>query len=344
MSTTSPIRGAHLVGSVPLTDAEGVFRTVSSALGSRLRRLPDGETGERSEWIMWQWDALKDSPGLLPAVDANSAYGTRPQVKPRPGLSAEEVEINPLGYATSAIGSYQLFAQLKQEGVIPGHLRFQISLPTPLAPVTAFVAQEDRLLVEPAYEAAMLREVAEIVAAIPHGDLAIQWDMAREFAILEGVSQPHFSDPEEGIRDRVVRLSSAVPEDVEIGYHLCYGDFGHRHFAQPKDANHLKNMANTISDHVQRPIAWIHFPVPVDRHDEAYFEPLREVRLHSETELYVGLIHHSDGVEGARRRIETAQQVLGDFGVGTECGWGRRPVGTIPELLRIHAEVSEPLV
>ena len=103
-------------------------------------------------------------------------------------------------------------------------------------------------------------------------------------------------------------------------------------------------MANAISEHVQRPIAWIHFPVPVDRHDEAYFEPLREIRLHPETELYVGLIHHSDGVEGARRRIEAAQQVLGDFGVGTECGWGRRPVETIPELLRIHAEVSEPVV
>ena len=343
MTATSSVRGVHLVGSVLLANAEDVFRTVSSAIGSRLRRVPDGETGERSEWIMWQWDALKDSPGLQAASPADSPYGSRPQVEPRPGLSAKEVGINPLGYAKAALASYQTFSRLKQEGVIPGHLRFQVSLPTPLAPVTAFVAHEDRPIVEPAYEAAMLREVAEIVAAIPHSDLAIQWDMAREFAILEGISQAHFDNPEEGIRDRVVRLSAAVPDGVEIGYHLCYGDFGHRHFVQPKDATHLKNMANIISEHVQRPIAWIHLPVPVDRDDDAYFAPLSELGLHPETELYVGLIHHSDGVAGARRRIAAARRVLPTFGVGTECGWGRRPAETIPKLLRTHAEVSEPV-
>ena len=37
--------GAHLVGSVPLPDAESVFRTLGTELGDRLRRLPDGETG-----------------------------------------------------------------------------------------------------------------------------------------------------------------------------------------------------------------------------------------------------------------------------------------------------------
>ena len=44
-------RGVHLVGSVPLSTAEEVFRTASSILGGRLRRIPDGETGVRSNWI-----------------------------------------------------------------------------------------------------------------------------------------------------------------------------------------------------------------------------------------------------------------------------------------------------
>src|SRR5262249_28155709 len=46
-------RNIHLVGSVPMADAEQVFREVSAALGSRVKRLPDGETGERSDWITW---------------------------------------------------------------------------------------------------------------------------------------------------------------------------------------------------------------------------------------------------------------------------------------------------
>jgi hypothetical protein len=37
----------HLIGSVPPADREQVFRRVAGALGPYLRRLPDGETGER---------------------------------------------------------------------------------------------------------------------------------------------------------------------------------------------------------------------------------------------------------------------------------------------------------
>src|SRR5439155_15999924 len=47
------MRHVHLVGSVPLKDARDVFETVSAALGDRLKRIPDGETGERSDWITW---------------------------------------------------------------------------------------------------------------------------------------------------------------------------------------------------------------------------------------------------------------------------------------------------
>ena len=42
-------RNVHLVGSVPLANAHEVFVTVSAALGRRLLRIPDGETGERTD-------------------------------------------------------------------------------------------------------------------------------------------------------------------------------------------------------------------------------------------------------------------------------------------------------
>ena len=40
--------GAHLVGSIPLDDAETVFRRVADVLGPSIARIPDGETGERT--------------------------------------------------------------------------------------------------------------------------------------------------------------------------------------------------------------------------------------------------------------------------------------------------------
>ena len=46
-------RDVHLVGSVPGESAAEVFEKVSAALGPHLKRIPDGETGERADWIVW---------------------------------------------------------------------------------------------------------------------------------------------------------------------------------------------------------------------------------------------------------------------------------------------------
>ncbi|HTN79269.1 MAG TPA: hypothetical protein VMK16_06330, partial [Acidimicrobiales bacterium] len=54
--------GAHLVGSVPLPDAESVFRASAAHLGDRLRRVPDGETGARLDWIVWQLHRFMADP------------------------------------------------------------------------------------------------------------------------------------------------------------------------------------------------------------------------------------------------------------------------------------------
>ena len=95
---------------------------------------------------------------------------------------------------------------------------------------------------------------------------------------------------------------------------------------------------------MKRPVQWISLPVPRNRADDAYFAPLRDLKLPAETELYLGLVHLTDGVEGTERRIEAAQRAIDrPFGVATECGLGRRPPDTIPQLLRIHAEVSAPV-
>jgi hypothetical protein len=45
MSSASGL--VHLVGSVPLSDCEQVFRQVSRELAPYLSRIPDGETGDR---------------------------------------------------------------------------------------------------------------------------------------------------------------------------------------------------------------------------------------------------------------------------------------------------------
>ena len=83
--------------------------------------------------------------------------------------------------------------------------------------------------------------------------------------------------------------------------------------------------------------------MPVNRHDRAYYLPLQSLALHQQTELYLGLVHDTDGPEGTQKRIEGAQSVVAEFGVATECGFGRRPPETIPALMQIHASVAQPI-
>ena len=82
-------------------------------------------------------------------------------------------------------------------------------------------------------------------------------------------------------------------------------------------------------------------PVPRNRADDAYFAPLRQLKLNPETELCLGLVHHTDGVEGSKRRLETARRYTSNFSIATECGFGRRDPATIPELLHIHAAIAD---
>ncbi len=126
----------------------------------------------------------------------------------------------------------------------------------------------------------------------------------------------------------------------ELGYHLCYGDMNHRHWKEPEDTAVLVRIANAIAASVSRPVDWIHIPVPRDRDDEAYFAPLAGLALDPATRLHLGLVHLTDGVAGARKRIAAAERVVTGFGIGTECGFGRRDPATVLDLLDLHRAVA----
>src|SRR5581483_10375971 len=130
----------------------------------------------------------------------------------------------------------------------------------------------------------------------------------------------------------------AVPTDVELGIHLCYGDYDAKHFVEPLDAGKEVELANAIAELAERPLGWMHMPVPIARTDDAFYAPLADLRLPPETELYLGLIH-ADGRDA--ERVAAAQKVVSDFGVATECGIARqRTPEQVRELIRAHAAVT----
>ena len=333
----------HLVGSIALNSVEEVFRTTGKLLGRRLRRVPDGEPGSRRMWISYQYPLLRVQPFLKPDPNAANPRGFPPLMLVE-GTQLVDIQFGELGYAREARISYQDFCAARERGYLPAGARFQVSLPTPMAVAGPFISTADEPVIETAYGRAMLREVETICRLIPYSDLCIQWDVCIEMLLWDG-RWPAWqnlvtSDLQGEIMGRMKRLGGAVPEPVELGFHLCYGDLDAKHFIDPLDAGKLVEVANALAATVQRPITYIHMPVPIDRSDDAYFQPLSGLRLKPGTELYLGLVH-ADGVEATQKRIEAASKYVSDFGIATECGIARqRTPELVRTLLEIHAGAS----
>jgi methionine synthase II (cobalamin-independent) len=328
----------HLVGSIPLEDAPTVLRTVAVTLGGAVGRIPDGETGPRSRWNSWTAPTYERTAGLELVPPPPGSY--TPWQQARLVIAPGDLVLERIGFADAAIASYAAFRELLERGTIAVGTRFQVCLPSPIAPMTVLIEEGSRLAVEPAHLRQLHAEIAEILDAIPHDQLAIQWDVCQDVGIWEGYYPAYFDDREQGVVDRLAACADVIPADVELGYHLCYGDFKHKHFMEPRDLGVCAQIASRLTAAAARTIDYVHVPVPIGRDDDAYYEPLADAGLDAATTLYLGLIHYDDGVEGARRRIDTARRHAPQFGVGTECGFGRRDAETIVPLLELHAEVA----
>jgi methionine synthase II (cobalamin-independent) len=347
---------AHLVGSVNLPDAESTFTTVSDHLGGRLHRIPDGEVGDRYYWMQFQKDYFDETAGLERVGDSPILIRGRFDARPfrlDGTVDAADLQLPGLGYADAAIDSYAKFTGLKAAGVVAASTRFQVSLPTPAGVVFSSFVAEDRAAIEPVYERALFRELDRILEAVPHDQLAIQWDTALEFGMLERAEirgraveawfGHEHADVLAGVLERAAVQGAVVPADVEVGYHLCYGDVEEHHFVQPADAGMLAEFLSGLFAAAPRTITWVHLPVPIERDDDAYFAPLASVAWPATTEVYLGLLHHEDGIEGALRRSATASRFVSGFGVATECGFGRGPSERTASLLDLHETVAASL-
>jgi hypothetical protein len=339
----------HFVGSIPLPTSEDVFRQLNGQVGQFLRRIPDGETGERTLWIKFQQKMLLEHPAIeldptqppLPVKQADGTVHRRIQlVRLKSGVDIDSLEFD-TGYDRAALASYQTFRRLRANGTIPPEIRLQVALPTPMATGLMYVSPVGRDRYLRAYERSLLKALDNILSAIPQGELSVQFDVCQEVLLFENYFPVRERNYQEAVFAQFGRLGAVIPRDVELGFHLCYGSPGDQPLLLLKDATVLVELMNGIADFVRRPVEFIHIPVPKQA-DSAFFAPLRDWRRPAETLLYLGLLQFNDD-PGNRARIAAARRVVGNFGVAAECGFGRTDPARVPAILAGHRAAAQLL-
>ena len=205
-----------------------------------------------------------------------------------------------------------------------------------------YVSPASRAAYLPAYERSLTEALDGILTAIPHDRLSIQWDVCQEVLLFEDYFSHRPDDYKQQVFDELGRLGARVPESVELGYHLCYGSPADEHLVMPKDMSILVEIGNGLAAALDRRLDFLHAPVPKDRTDRAYFEPLQGLNLPDSSELILGLIHFDD-TDGDAARITAAREFAPMFGVASECGWGRTDPQRVPGLLTSHRLAVERL-
>ena len=334
-----------LVGSIPYDTAEQVFRAVGPALGPHLPFIPDGEIGERIYWINQLayrvFHGHPDIETIERPIDEHGVeawrslqLGTNSRWIFKVKAGVKQVKFGDpgwrLGYARDAINSYFVFKTLRDQGVIPAGVRFQVSIPLTASAIRLFFPDaEDYPLIRDGFTESLHHEVTKIFENIPHEDLAIQWDCAIEDTVIEkalteaGGATPEVQKIVDDLFAPAREVSAHIPAEVQLGYHACYGTATGWPVREPADLTGCVLLCNAGVAASGRRVDFLHMPT-VAGTTEAYVAPLADLETGG-ARVYIGLIHalHEDG--GMRRQMELIKTHIPDFGVAAPCGFGRGP-------------------
>jgi hypothetical protein len=352
-----------LVGSLPFESAEETFRAAGDSLVGLVGWIPDGEFGERKLWTpMLPEFVYSKEPDLEETLaPAEQTMEAPPATDGPPPADMEgywnfrvkdghQLEFHDMLYGRVAIDSYGVFRRLRDEGVLPADLRFQVSLPSPHSAIDPYFddpEQWDDVYV--AYVEGLKREIEKILAVAPASDLVFQWDCANEFVDI-GMGEANSMKwyPKLTVEEKFARhasqfdlLGDAIPEEALLGFHWCVGTWGGWPAVAMEDLGNCVRMTNEVVKRTKRHVDYVHMPVVPDP-DDAFFAPLEDLDI-GDTRVFLGMVHHTDSIDAFRRRRDLAQGHLAEFGIASVCGYGRVDPEEIAGILDLHAEDAREL-
>lgn len=332
-------RKAHLVGSIPGSNATEAMEAALSRLAPYLLTLSDGETGFRAWWIGAVIQQLAGNPDIELASGADgdfSDYDKVPQYRVRDGqtVAPENLEAA-MPYAHAFAASYPLFEELRVKHGRPD-LPFQVGIPAPLdlsADTFGYdVGFEPRYL-GPSF-AATLSQVNKIAAA--GADVVFQLETPAALIAVASAAEHAGASAAAGTAQQagasLAQVAAATPPGTRFGVHLCLGDMNHKAYTEIPDISPAVLVANALTAAwpADRPLEFIHVPFAAAQEpptfDEAFYQPLSQLDIPGSIRFVAGCIHESLSPGKQVELLRLIESHVGrEVDVAAACGLGRRP-------------------
>ncbi len=337
-------REAHLVGSLPGETAAAAMTTALDMLGPYLRTLPDGETGERRNWVISIIEGLREHPDLEVHKEGDwSDYDKIPVLKVRKGHRLFGATLD-FGHVAAVRASFPDFERVKtaaghpdlafQEGV-PGDFDLAMFTLGPAGAVRHRRAFTEATLTE-------IRSVGELTGA----NTLFQIEVPAELVLLAKAPARVRPTLAKVLAKPVKTLAAASPVGTRFGVHLCLGDMNNHAFGTMTDVSPLVLLATEILRGwpADRPLDVLHAPFAAADNpattDSGFYAPLSDLTLPADVRFAAGFAHESQSL-GDQLMIRTMIDDLlqREVVISAACGLGRRSEPDARALLERTAEL-----
>jgi hypothetical protein len=337
-------RRVHLVGSIPAGSAEEAMREAVTRLGDRLATLPDGETGERGNWVASIVESMRSHPDLEVSREGDfSDYDNTLKLRVRRNhkLRGETLD---LGHLTAYQKSLDAFRHVCRDHGLDG-LTFQVGVAGDRDMAMMAMGLPGMLRHRRAFTEATVAGIRQVHqrAETP---VLFQIELPFEMVMVAQMPRPLRRAIAARLARGVVRLGERSPEGARFGIHLCLGDLGHRAFATPTDADPAVVLANAIATRWprNRPLEFVHAPFAAAEKpaplDPAFYAPLSRLRLPDGVRFVAGFVHENRDLDEHRRILSMIEARLGrQVDVATACGLGRRTPETAYHTMDLAAQL-----
>lgn len=324
-------RRLHVIGSYPAATAEDAMRDMLEKAAPHLAYLPDGETGERRDWIVHIINGLRGHPDLRVRTDGDwSDYEHQLTFAVRRGhrLHGDSLDF---GHAAAHAAARPAFEALRTEYGRPD-LRFQVGIPGDLDMAVFTLGPTGPFTHRRPFTESAVREITRI-HAVAGDDVVFQLEVPAEQVFVATAPGPLRPVVARWAGRGVAALARRSPDGARFGIHLCLGDLGHKALARTVDASPAVHLANAIARSwpAGRPLEYVHAPLAAGDEppslDPAYYAPLAALRLPVGTRFVAGLLHESRSTEELRGVLAAIEAAIGHpVDVAASCGYGRRTV------------------